>query len=38
MTARDAIAAALLAIAMRDPDPVERAAKIEILKEHGWLK
>lgn len=34
---RDGIALALLQIAMRDPDPNERAAKVAILREDGWL-
>ena len=27
----------LLAIAMREPDTTERAAKIEILRKDGWV-
>lgn len=34
---RSALNAALIALALRDPDPVERAAKLEILKKDGWL-
>lgn len=34
---RSALNAALVAMALRDPDPVERAAKLEILKKDGWL-
>lgn len=34
---RSALNAALVAIAMRDPDPIERAAKLAILKKDGWL-
>ncbi len=34
---RGALTAALIALAMRDPDPVERAAKLDILKKDGWL-
>ena len=34
---RSALNAALVALALRDADPVERAAKLEILKRGGWL-
>ncbi len=34
---RGALTAALIAIALRDPDPVEREAKLAILKKDGWL-
>lgn len=34
---RSALNAALVALALRDPDPKERAAKLEILKKDGWL-
>ena len=34
---RSALNAALVALALRDPDPVERAAKLAILKKDGWL-
>ena len=34
---RSALNAALVAMALRDPDPVERAAKLAILKKDGWL-
>jgi len=34
---RGALNTALVAMALRDPDPVERAAKLEILKKDGWL-
>ena len=34
---RGALNAALVAIALREPDPVERAAKLAILKRDGWL-
>lgn len=34
---RGALNAALVALALRDPDPVERAAKLAILKKDGWL-
>ena len=37
MTARDALRAALLALAMRQTDPEERAAWIAILRRDGWL-
>lgn len=36
-TMKSALNAALIAIAMRDPDPVEREAKLAILKKDGWL-
>ena len=34
---RSALNAALIALVLRDPVPVERAAKLEILKKDGWL-
>jgi len=34
---RSALNAALVAMAMRETDPVERAAKLAILKKDGWL-
>ena len=34
---RSALNAALIALALRDPDPVERAAKLAILRKDGWL-
>lgn len=34
---RAALARALLAIAMRDTDDKERAAKLAILRKDGWL-
>jgi len=34
---RDVLARVLVQIALRDPDPVERAAKLQILKKDGWL-
>jgi len=34
---RGALTAALIAMALRDPDPVEREAKLQILKKDGWL-
>lgn len=34
---RSALNAALVALALRDPDPAERAAKLAILKKDGWL-
>ena len=34
---RGALNAALVAMALREPDPSERAAKLEILKKDGWL-
>ena len=34
---RSALNAALVALALRDPDPVERAAKLAILRKDGWL-
>ena len=34
---RSALNAALVAMALRDSDPVERAAKLAILKKDGWL-
>lgn len=34
---RAALRDALIRIAMSDPDPAERRAKIEILKKDGWL-
>lgn len=34
---RSALNAALVALALREQDPVERAAKLEILKKDGWL-
>ena len=34
---RSALNAALVAMALRDPDPVERAAKLQILQKDGWL-
>lgn len=34
---RAALNAALVALAMREPDPAERAAKLAILKKDGWL-
>lgn len=34
---RAALTETLLAIAMRDPDPIERAAKLEILRKDGWI-
>lgn len=34
---RSALNAALVAMALRDPDPAERAAKLAILKKDGWL-
>lgn len=34
---RSALNAALVALALREPDPVERAAKLEILRKDGWL-
>lgn len=39
-TARDlrsALNAALVALALRETDPAERAAKLAILKKDGWL-
>jgi len=37
MTAREALRAALLALALRQTDPQERAAWIAILRKDGWL-
>lgn len=34
---RGALNAALVALALREPDPEERAAKLAILKKDGWL-
>lgn len=34
---RSALNAALVALALREPDPVERAAMLAILKKDGWL-
>ena len=34
---RGALNAALVALAMREPDPIERAAKLAILKKDSWL-
>lgn len=34
---RSALNAALVAMALRDPDPIERAAKLAILKKDSWL-
>ncbi len=34
---RGALTAALVALALRDPDPVEREAKLQILKKDRWL-
>lgn len=34
---RGALNAALVALALRDPDLVEREAKLAILKKDGWL-
>jgi len=34
---RGALNAALVAMALRDPCPIERAAKLAILKRDGWL-
>jgi len=34
---RHALARALLAIALRDTDDAERAAKVAILRKDGWL-
>ena len=37
MSLRETLRAVLLRLALADPDPVERAAKIAILKKDGWL-
>lgn len=34
---REVLSRVLVQIALRDPDPVERAAKLKILKKDGWL-
>ena len=34
---RSALNAALVALALRETDPVERAAKLQILQKDGWL-
>lgn len=34
---RSALTDALVALAMRETDPQERAAKLAILKKDGWL-
>lgn len=34
---REVLARVLVQIALSDPDPVERAAKLQILKKDGWL-
>lgn len=34
---RSALNAALVALALRETDPQERAAKLEILRKDGWL-
>lgn len=37
MTFRASHAAALIAIALKQPDPAERAAWLEILRKDGWV-
>ena len=34
---REVLARLLLTIALKEPDPAERAAKLAILKKDGWL-
>lgn len=36
-TMRAALTAALITLALREPDPAERAARIAILRKDGWL-
>jgi len=34
---RDSLNAALVALALKEPCPVERAAKLAILRRDGWI-
>lgn len=38
MTMRAALAAVLLRLALATTDPAERAARLAILKQDGWLE
>lgn len=37
-TLGDVLLRVLIDLAMRQPDPAERAAMIQILRQDGWLK